>query len=75
VQAEAPSLAVMAQAYYPAWKATVNGVPTPLLRANHAFQAVALAAGTQHVVLTYEDSAFRLGLWLSLLSLLIRGVA
>src|SRR5262249_46829316 len=43
VEAEAPALVVVAQAFYPAWH--VNGKPSPLWRANYAFQALAVPAG------------------------------
>lgn len=34
---------------YAGWKATVNGAPTPILRADDAFKAVVLPAGTSRV--------------------------
>jgi hypothetical protein len=46
IEAEAaePSLVVVAQTYYHDWRADVDGQPTHLLRANHAFQAVQVPA-------------------------------
>jgi hypothetical protein len=44
------------------WTARVEGRPVPVLRANHAFQAVRIdSSGRQQVVLQYEDRV----LWLS----------
>ncbi len=37
------------------WTARVEGRPVPVLRANHAFQAVRIDSGRQQVVLQYED--------------------
>ena len=37
------------------WMARVEGRPVPVLRANHAFQAVRIDSGRQQVVLQYED--------------------
>ncbi len=77
VQANEPSLAVVAQTYYHNWRAYVDGQPTPLLRANHAFQAVQVAKGTHQVRLAYEDRAFEIGAvisgvaWLGCLSALL----
>jgi hypothetical protein len=49
VTAPAPVLAVFSEAAYPDWKAAVDGSPVPLLRANHAFRAVTVPAGTHQV--------------------------
>ena len=38
--ADQPSLVVAAQTFYPCWKASVDGQPARLWRANYAFQAV-----------------------------------
>jgi uncharacterized membrane protein YfhO len=42
-----------------------------LWRANYAFQAVQVPAGKHRIVLTYNDIALRVGLAISLLSILI----
>ena len=44
-EAPAPSLVVIAQSYYPAWKAHVDGRPARVWRANYAFQAIEVPAG------------------------------
>jgi len=56
---------VIAQAYYPAWKAFVNGRPADLLRANGAFQAVPLVPGKNIVLLLYQDEKFHAGTLIS----------
>lgn len=53
--ADQPSVAVIAETWYPAWHATANGQAVPVHRANHAFMAVPLAKGTNSVVLEYQD--------------------
>jgi hypothetical protein len=70
LEAEAPeaALVVIAQSYYHNWRAYVDGQPTRLLRANHAFQALQVPAGRRQVTLVYEDRAFYYGALLSLLS-------
>lgn len=65
-----PTLAVIAQSYHPAWRATVNGVDVPLLRANVAFQAVAVPAGQNRLQLVYSDFNFRAGASISAATLL-----
>ena len=40
-----PAFLVLSEVWYPSWRATVNGVETPVLRANYALRAVAVLAG------------------------------
>ena len=61
VTTRADTLLVVAQSFYGAWRAMVDGRPTSILRANHALQAVAVPAGARTVVLEYRDKAFRTG--------------
>jgi hypothetical protein len=70
VQSPTNSLVVVAQTHYPAWKAYVDGQRVPLLRANHAFQAIEIPAGEHTIRLAYEDSEFRIGLLVSSLTLM-----
>jgi hypothetical protein len=70
VEASTPSVVVIAQTYYPAWHAYVDGRPARLWRANYAFQAVEVPAGKHAVRLIYEDRAFYLGCALTGLGLL-----
>ena len=61
VEASEPSLVVVAQTWYHNWRAYVDGQPAPLLRANHAFQAIQVPAGRHSIRLAYEDLAFQFG--------------
>jgi hypothetical protein len=67
----APTLLVAAQTYYHPWRAYVNGSPVRLWRANYAFQAFEVPAGSSHVKLAYEDRRFYLGAVISLTALAI----
>ena len=60
-----PALVVIAQAYHHNWQASIDGTPAPLLRANHAFQAVQVPAGRHAVSLVYRDRAFQAGVAIS----------
>jgi hypothetical protein len=51
-----------ADSWNPGWHATVNGVPTPVVRANLGFKAIVLPAGLSTVVLTYGSGLDRLTL-------------
>lgn len=74
VRADAAVWVTVAQTFYPAWRAYVDGRPVRLWRANYAFQALEVPAGDHEVTLAYEDRAFWAGAVLSLLSLLGGGV-
>ncbi len=74
VESAAPTLVVIAQAFYHPWRATVNGQPASILRANHAFQAVAVPQGKSTVRLEYVDRKFQAGVALSGLGLVVCGV-
>jgi hypothetical protein len=73
VFAKAPSLVVLSQADYHLWRATVDGQPAEILRANLAFQAVQVPAGTHRVKLVYRDPNLMIGGIISLLSLAVCG--
>ena len=66
IEAANPSLVVLAQTYYHNWHAYVDGQETPLLRANHAFQAVQVPAGRHQIRLVYQDRALKIGLTVSI---------
>jgi hypothetical protein len=47
--------------YYPAWRARVDGVPQPVVRAQLALMAVPLPAGSRVVDLTFQSGRYRWG--------------
>ena len=65
VELDRPGIVVVSEAYYPDWKATVDGAAAPILRANHAFRALALDAGRHQIVMRYDDALLRKGATLS----------
>jgi len=60
---------VVTQNAMPGWRAWVDGKPADLFRADGIFQCVAFSAENRRVALRYEPASFRLGLFLSLLTL------
>jgi hypothetical protein len=61
---------VLSDAWYPGWRATVDGAPAPLLRADYALRAVALPPGHHVVEFTFRSRPAELGLALSAVGLL-----
>ena len=62
----ARGLLVLSEAYYPAWKAYVDGEPAPLYVADHVLRAVPVPAGEHTIELRYESGSLRVGVAISL---------
>jgi hypothetical protein len=62
---------VVADQYYPGWKASLDGQTTPILRANYVQRAITLPAGKHKVVFTYEPESYRIGLMISSIALIL----
>jgi uncharacterized membrane protein YecN with MAPEG domain len=71
VETPAPALVAISQAWYPNWKAYVDGERVPLWRANEAFEAVQVPAGRHQLSLDYQDAAFRWGGVVSIMALVV----
>ena len=55
---------------YPGWVARVDGKPVKIFKANQAFRAIPVEAGTHEVVWSFEPLLFKIGVAVSLLVLL-----
>jgi len=71
VRSGEPALLVLAENWFPAWKARVDGDEAPVLRANHTLRAVPVGPGEQRVELRYDSELLRGSLWLSAASVLL----
>ncbi len=65
VEGDHPGVLYIPEYYEKNWKASVNGRPAEVIRANGAFRAVAVGAGHQRVDLYYSPITYRIGLWVS----------
>jgi hypothetical protein len=70
VEAAEASLVTVSQTYYHRWRASIDGQPAPLFRANYAFQALQVPGGKHTVRLVYRDDALMVGAVTTALSLL-----
>jgi uncharacterized membrane protein YfhO len=68
-----PGILVVSDAWYPGWRATLDGKETPLLRADYALRGVAVPAGHHTVTMSFASAPARIGLILSLAGLLALG--
>jgi len=64
-----PGWLVVADAMQDGWTASVNGVPQPLVAADHALVGIPLPEGSSEVILEYRPSGLRAGVSISVLSL------
>jgi hypothetical protein len=66
---------ILADTFYPGWKAQVDGRAVPIHPANVAFRAVAIPRGAHRVTFSYEPDTLSMGIWLSLGAVLVLAVA
>ena len=69
-----PGLLVLADAYDPGWRASLDGAPVPVLRTNVAFRGVAVPEGRHSVDLVYRPRSAVWGLALSVAALVVTAV-
>lgn len=67
--APADGLLVVSENFYPGWRATVDGQPAEILRANLTLRAVPVSAGQHRVEMWYDPLSFKLGGALSAITL------
>jgi hypothetical protein len=61
---------VLTDTYYPGWICTVDGIEAKTQRCNYAMRAVLLQAGDHTVEYSFKPMSFRVGGWISILTLL-----
>jgi hypothetical protein len=63
IETDAPAdgFLLLADTYYPGWRAEVDGTPAPIYRANVYVRAVPLPKGRHEVRFTYDPPGVRLG--------------
>ena len=72
--ADNEAILVLADSYYPGWKAFVDGREEVIRRANLFFRAVPLSAGNHTVEFRYEPRSFTFGLVISAVTLVALAV-
>jgi hypothetical protein len=71
VTSGSPGFLVIADNWYPGWRAFVADREVPLVRANVAMKALALPSGYSRVEIRFEPVLFRVGAWVSGVSVLL----
>lgn len=71
VSAPQASYLLQREAWYPGWRARVDGQDVPLLRADVVYRAVAVPAGEHDIEIWFESTSFAHGLMLSVAGLIV----
>jgi hypothetical protein len=66
---------VMSDVWFPGWTCRVDGVEVPIYRANHAFRAVPVPAGSKRAEFIFSPRSYRVGWWVSLCAIVLLGIA
>ena len=66
-----PGYLLQREAYYPGWHARVDGLETPVVRADSAYRAVALPAGDHDVEMYFDSGSFKRGALLTLAGIVV----
>ncbi len=64
-------LVILSEVYFPHWKVSVDGKPTPLLRVNYGLQGLALEPGSHRVEIKYQSPWIKNGFAVFGLSLVL----
>ncbi len=64
-QLNRPGLVILADAFFPGWRLTIDGQPATILRANRLMRVAAVWPGRHVLVYTYDPWSFRMGVMLS----------
>ncbi len=71
VELAAPGLLVLSDLYYPGWTALVDGLAQQIYPTNLTMRGVYVPAGFHQIEFLYVPTSFRVGLYISLTTLLI----
>ncbi len=71
VESSAPAFLVAAETNYPGWRATIDGRPTPIYKADVAFRGLQVPAGPHQIILEFNPPILTWSAALSLLAWLL----
>ena len=66
-----PGLVVLADAFYPGWRLTIDGQPATIHRTNRMMRGATVPSGRHRLVYTYDPGSFRVGGVISVASLVV----
>jgi uncharacterized membrane protein YfhO len=57
-------------AYFPGWKAYLDGVQTKIIRSDYAFRSIFVPAGSHNIEFIYDPKSFTIGKRVSVITVL-----
>ncbi len=66
---------VLSDVWFPGWTCRVDGAEVPVERANHAFRAVPIGAGTKRAEFTFAPRSYHVGWWTSACTVALLAIA
>lgn len=73
VTSESDALLVLSDAYYPGWRASVDGGEAIIYRTNFTFRGIAVPKGAHQVRFYYDPDSIKLGIAISVISVFLWG--
>jgi len=71
-QVNKPAIMVLSEIYYPSgWKAYIDGIETHIYKTNYVLRSIFLEPGSHTIEFKFAPASFKLGLWISLVTLII----
>lgn len=74
VQTNSEGILVLADSYFPGWKAFIDGTETKIFKANHFYRAVKVPVGAHVIEFRYQPASFAVGLVISCITLSMIGL-
>jgi hypothetical protein len=69
-----PRFLVLSEMYFPGWRASVDGLETPIYRTNYLFRGIAVPAGQHTVAFVYRPASALISAGISLAALAVVGL-
>lgn len=66
-----PGLLILADLFYPGWRAELDGQPVEILRVNYVLRGIALPPGEHRVVFRFAPTSLYTGLGMTLAGLVV----
>ena len=71
VNADSSGFVVISDNYHPGWRATIDGEPVKIFRANYIMRALSVPSGAHHIVLKFRPGIILTGLTITIISWIV----
>ncbi|MCP5097389.1 MAG: YfhO family protein, partial [Chloroflexi bacterium] len=71
VETPTAGMVVLSDTYYPGWKATVDGKPTPIHQVDHTLRGIFVPPGAHQIQFTFQSNSLKIATFIAIISLLI----